>query len=184
MAGPRRDFWGLDDSIGYLARIVFRRFSMVVDRRIARHGLAAGQLSLLCTLAAEEGLAQHVLGARLGISETTVAVAVRRLEARGLLDRRVNRSNRRETLVFATGRGSAVALALGSVAQHVDRIAIRGLSAEESRLLAALMRRVVQNLHDESERMMNARPEGPDLQRGRKWMPREDSNLNRRNQNP
>lgn len=158
MAAARRDFWGLDDSIGYLARIAFRRFSMVVDRRIARHGLAAGQLSLLCKLAAEDGLAQHVLGARLGISEATVAVAVRRLQALGLLDRRINRSNRRETLVSATERGSAVALVLGDVAHQVDRVATRGLSADESRLLAKLMRRVMQNLHDESERMINARP--------------------------
>lgn len=153
MVGARRDFWGLDDSIGYLARIAFRRFSMVVDRRISRHGLAAGQLSLLCNLSAEEGLAQHVLGARLSISEATVAVAVRRLEALGLLDRRVNRSNRRETLVFATERGNAVALALGSVAHHVDRIAVRGLSPCEIRTLAELLGRVTQNLHDESERI-------------------------------
>lgn len=153
MAGARREFWGLDDSIGYLARIAFRRFSMVVDRRIARHGLAAGQLSLLCNLSAENGLAQHVLGARLGISEATVTVAVRRLEVLGLLDRRVNRSNRRETLVFATERGYAVALALGDVAGEIDRVASRGLSPCEIRTLVELLGRVTQNLHDESRRI-------------------------------
>ncbi len=153
MVEARRDFWGLDDSIGYLARIAFRRFSMAVDRRISRHGLAAGQLSLLCNLSAEDGMAQHILSARLGISEATVAVAVRRLEALGLLDRKVNRSNRRETLVFATERGHAVALALGSVAQHVDRIAVCGFSPCEIRTLADLLARVTRNLRDESERI-------------------------------
>jgi DNA-binding MarR family transcriptional regulator len=151
MAAPQRDFWGLDDSIGYLARIVFRRFSMAVDRRISRHGLAPGQLSLLCKLAEDAGIAQHVLGARLGISEATVAVAVRRLEALGLLDRRINRSNRRETLVFATERGSAVALVLGDVAGEIDLVATRGLSACEIRTLADLLERVIRNLQDESE---------------------------------
>jgi DNA-binding MarR family transcriptional regulator len=167
MARARRDFWGLDDSIGYLARIAFRRFSMAVDRRISVHGLSAGQLSLLCNLSADEGLAQHVLSARLGISEATVAVAVQRLEALGLLDRRVNRRNRRETLVFATERGDAAASTLAIVASQVDRVATLGLSAEETSLLAGLMGRVVQNLREASERESDGSPDGPALQRQR-----------------
>jgi DNA-binding MarR family transcriptional regulator len=151
MAAARREFWGLDDSIGYLARIAFRRFSMVVDRRIARHGLAAGQLSLLCNLSAEDGLAQHVLSARLGLSEATIAVAVRRLEALGLLDRKVNRTNRRETLVFATERGHSVALALGSISNDVNVIAARDLSPCEISTLVDLLSRAIQNLREESE---------------------------------
>lgn len=160
MAAARHEFWGLDDSIGYLARIAFRRFSMIVDRRIARHGLAAGQLSLLCNLSAEDGLAQHVLSARLGISEATIAVAVRRLEALGLLDRKVNRTNRRETLVFATERGCAVALALGNVSNHVDLIAVRGLSSREIRTLVDLLGRVTRNLREESAMITGSAAEG------------------------
>ncbi|OHD00875.1 MAG: hypothetical protein A2885_13285 [Sphingopyxis sp. RIFCSPHIGHO2_01_FULL_65_24] len=160
MAGARREFWGLDDSIGYLARIAFRRFSMAVDRRIARHGLAAGQLSLLRNLSAQHGLAQHVLSARLGISEATIAVAVRRLEAIGLLDRKVNVNNRRETLVLATEHGHSVALALGSVSNDVNLIAARGFSPCEISMLVDLLSRVIQNLRDESEMIEENAPDG------------------------
>lgn len=47
---PRREFWGLDDSIGYLARIVFRRFTGAFEKRTLPHGISMGQYALLRSL--------------------------------------------------------------------------------------------------------------------------------------
>ncbi|MFC0104372.1 MarR family winged helix-turn-helix transcriptional regulator [Sphingopyxis terrae] len=142
----RRVFWGLDDSIGYLARITFRRFAGAFEKRTAPDRIAMGQYTLLQSLWKTDGIAQHDLAQQLGLCEPTVAVTARRLESLGLLRRVVNASNRRETLVYLTGRGRDMEAALRDAAQSAYAEAVRNFSPREIATLHALLCRVEQNL--------------------------------------
>ena len=142
----RREFWGLDDSIGYLARIAFRRFAGAFEKQTSPHRIAMGQYSLLRSLWKTDGMAQHHIAQQLGLCEPTVAVTARRLENLGLLRRVVNASNRRETLVYLTGRGRDMEAALMGAAQSAHAAAIRNFSPREIATLYMLLCRVEQNL--------------------------------------
>ena len=142
----RRDFWGLDDSIGYLARIIFRRFTGTFERLGPPPRIAAGQYALLGCLWRGDGIAQHDLAARLGLCEPTVAVTLRRLEAARLLRRTVNPSNRREMLVHLTDEGRAAQTSLENAWQTVHAVATKGFSHDEKATLHRLLCRVEESL--------------------------------------
>ncbi|SEH11536.1 transcriptional regulator, MarR family [Sphingopyxis sp. YR583] len=143
---PRREFWGLDDSIGYLARIVFRRFTGAFEKRTLPHGISMGQYALLRSLWNTDGIAQHNIAVRLGLCEPTVAVTARRPENLGLLRRRVNSSNRRETLEYLTQQGRDLEPLPMCASQAARAAAIRNLSVPEVATLHALLCRVERNL--------------------------------------
>jgi len=142
----RREFWGLDDSIGYLARIVFRRFTVAFEKRTSPHRISMGQYALLRCLWKSDGIAQHDIAHRMGLCEPTVAVTARRLENSGLLCREVNASNRRETLVYLTEEGQDLEPRLMCASQAAHNTATRNLSIHEIATLHALLCRVERNL--------------------------------------
>lgn len=146
VAGMNREVWGLDDSIGYLARIAFRRFSAAVERRTSMFGISAGQYALLRRLWEEDAVAQHRLADRMGVCEPTIAVMVRRLEEMSMIRRVTNSSNRRETLVVLDEKGIGLAAPLAFILRLVSKQATADLSADEVACLEGLLQRVAANL--------------------------------------
>jgi DNA-binding MarR family transcriptional regulator len=125
----RREFWGLDDSIGHLARIVFRRFTVAFEKRTSPHRISMGQYALLRCLWKSDGIAQHDIAHRMGLCEPTVAVTARR-----------------ETLVYLTEEGQDLEPRLMCASQAAHKAATRNLSIHEIATLHALLRRVERNL--------------------------------------
>ena len=148
MSDPSRlhRFSGLEDSIGYMARIIFRRFSASVERRTSPFGITTGQLAILRALWTVDGVAQHQLSDSLELCEATVAISLQKLEAIGVVRRETNSLNRRETLVFLTHRGRALESAIWAVPQKVNTAALRDFTAAEIDTLHELLLTVHLNL--------------------------------------
>ena len=70
------------------------------------------QYAILTVLTVRPGLDQTALGQEVGLERTTTADVVRRLEERGLLERRDNPEDRRTRLVFLTRPGKSVVASL------------------------------------------------------------------------
>ena len=139
-------YWAFEDSFGYLARLIFRSFSTLREAQTRAHGVSAGHWPFLRQLWRKDGISQHVLSRRLVMQDATTAVALRGLEKEGLIHRRVNRRDRRETLVYLTPRARDLADTLLPVTQEVQAAATRGLSPEEVERLRSLLFRIVANL--------------------------------------
>src|SRR5690606_15353544 len=92
---------------------------------------------------------QRELSRRLAMRDATTAVALRGLEKASLVCRRVNRRDRRETLVYLTPRAWALRPLLLPVSKEVQLLALRGFSDEEVAKLRGLMLRVIENLASE-----------------------------------
>jgi DNA-binding MarR family transcriptional regulator len=153
MSDPSRlhRFSGLEDSIGYMARIIFRRFSASVERRTSPFGITTGQMAILRALWTVDGVAQHQLSDSLELCQATVAISLQKLEAIGVVRRETNSLNRRETLVFLTHRGRALENAIGEVPRAVNAAALKGFTASEIDTLHQLFLTALRNL-DASER--------------------------------
>lgn len=141
-----KDHWAIEDSLGYLARQIFRSFSLLRERRTRAHGISAGQWSFLRELWRKDGVSQRSLSERLAMRDPTTAVTLRGLEYAGLIRREVNASDRRETLVFLTPRGRSLGKILLPVTAEVQSLAVRGLSDDEVATLRRLLNRVIENL--------------------------------------
>src|SRR3546814_9202530 len=70
-------------SIGYLARVVFRSFSRLLERRTLAYDVSAGQWRFLRQLWREDGITQRELSERVGMREPTTVVALKGLEKAG-----------------------------------------------------------------------------------------------------
>lgn len=144
-------YWAFEDSLGYLARMVFRSFSVLREQRTREHGVSAGQWAFLRQLWREDGISQRELSRRLAMRDATTVVTLRGMERAALVHRRVNRCDRRETLVFLTPHARSLEKVLLPVAADVQLQATRNFSVEEIETLRSLLIRVIENLsHDDS----------------------------------
>ncbi|HWT41526.1 MAG TPA: MarR family transcriptional regulator [Sphingopyxis sp.] len=140
------DYWAFDDSIGYLARLIFRSFSRLREHQTREYGISSGQWTFLRQLWREDGISQRELSRRIAMRDATTAVSLRTLERAGLVRRDVNRSDRREILVHLTPRGRSLEKQLLPVTAEIQVLATRSLSDAEVDTLRLLMLRVIDNL--------------------------------------
>ena len=83
----------------------------MAERVVARHlqeaGVSGEQLALLSLIATVEPITPTALAAELGVPLTTLADALRRLDARGELERSPNPADQRSHLITLSGDGRA-----------------------------------------------------------------------------
>lgn len=138
------------DSFGFLINDVARLMRAEVDRLIgeAGLGLTPGELRALSNIARAGAVRQNVLAERMGIEAMTVCGYVDRLEARGLICRTVDPTDRRAKLVELTDAADAVLGRLGDVGTESRRIASAGLSADEWSTLQRFLKKVRNTLSE------------------------------------
>ena len=81
----------------------------MAERVVARHlqeaGVSGEQLALLSLIATVEPITPTALAAEMGVPLTTLADALRRLDARGELERTPNPADQRSHLITLSGEG-------------------------------------------------------------------------------
>jgi len=132
----------LPSLLGYQLRraqvAVFQNFTEVVGPA----ELTPGQFGVLVVVDANPGLSQTQLGNALGIDRSTVVAVIDRLEARGLVSRRVSSNDRRLHALHLTEEGRATLQRLTDRVRAHEHAIARGLSAAEQAHLVELLRRV------------------------------------------
>lgn len=142
-----------NNSIGYLARIVFRSFSRLLERSTLTHNVSAGQWRFLRQLWREDGITQRELSDRVGMREPTTVVALKGLEKDGFIIRKKTPVDRRKTFIYLTPHAKQLELILAPMNAEIHEIATKGMTNEEVTKLQELMRRVIDNLADETRQL-------------------------------
>src|SRR6266545_5770080 len=108
-------------------------------------GITYPQYLVLLTLWEEDGARVSRIGERLYLDSGTLTPLLKRLEGRGLVERRRSTADERVVEVFLTGEGKR----LRRRAEAVPRIAFRrtGLSAAELARLRGALRDLTRALH-------------------------------------
>lgn len=98
------------DSFGFLITDLSRLIRAEMDRRIAEAGLGvtAGEGRALIHAARAGIVRQTVLAERMGVEAMTLTSYLDRLEARGLIERRTDPTDRRANLVHLTDKADDV----------------------------------------------------------------------------
>lgn len=150
---PAEYYTNLENSIGYLARIVFRSFSRLLERGTLTQDVSAGQWRFLRQLWREDGITQRELSERVGMREPTTVVALKGLEKAGLITRTKTDSDRRKTFIYLTPHAKKLELILAPMNAEVHEIATQGMTDAEVEQLQSLLRRVIDNLSDETRKL-------------------------------
>jgi len=130
---PERNF-------GFLVHDVARLLRTAYDRRTKALGLTRSQWWVLNHLYFNEGISQSELADLLDIEKATLGRLLDRLEAKGWLERRAVRGDRRIKRVYLTGEVQDLMRSLREIAADVRADALDGLDeAEREQLLGALI---------------------------------------------
>lgn len=129
--------------VGYRVRLAQMAIFADFERMLADLALTPGVFGLLVIVEANPGLRQQQLADAAQIDRSTLVPALDRLEARALVERRVDPTDRRSNGLFLTADGRALLRrAKRTVEAHETRLA-SGLSADERDTLVQLLDRVV-----------------------------------------
>lgn len=136
------------ESFGFLVADLTRMIRAEMDRGIAAAGLGLtpGEGRTLSHAARAGAVRQSVLAERIGVEAMTVSGALDRLEARGLVERRVDSDDRRAKLVHLTAAGEAMLEKIQPISVSVRTTAASGIDPGEWQSFLQTLKRVRANL--------------------------------------
>ncbi|HHW08394.1 MAG TPA: MarR family transcriptional regulator [Firmicutes bacterium] len=135
-----------DDALGFLLGRAIRLHYRRSQQLYGDSGLHPGQIPIMFALWREDGQIQKELAKRLHLSAATVTVSLKRLEKAGLLERRRDQDDQRQSRVFLTERGRALHQEVLESLRITDRDSLAGFSAAETAQFKQYLHRVIDNL--------------------------------------
>ena len=136
------------NSLGFvivdLGRLYRQAFEKAVES--AGLGLTPGEIRALAYVARYEGSRQAALAERMGVEPMTLSAYLDRLEARGLIHRETDMTDRRAKVITSTEEAERIFESIRPLAMSVYEHTVDGLSEDERELAQKLMRRMRANL--------------------------------------
>lgn len=129
---------------GFLVRRLHQIHVAMFMEEFKSQNITPVQYGLMTAVAALPGLDQTALGQEVGLDRTTTADVVKRLEERGILERRPNPSDRRTRHVQLTEEGQARVAELHVNMSRAQERLLEPLRPAEKAILMDLMRRLVE----------------------------------------
>ena len=111
--------------------------------------LHMGQLPILVNIIRLSGSTQQEIARILDVTPASIATSCKRMEQAGLLERRVDQTNRRRNMLYATEKGKAIAQRTKAMFDEIDQRMYRGLNGHERTLLIEILQKIVNAIEDE-----------------------------------
>jgi len=132
--------------LGDAHRLFRRRFERAAEE--AGLGLTAGEARTLAFVAAYDGLRQTALAEVMNVDPMTLVGHLDALEAKGLVAREPDPTDRRAKLVRRTAAAAETVAAIQAVGSGIRAVATRGLDDAEVEAVRTILLRVVANLSE------------------------------------
>jgi DNA-binding MarR family transcriptional regulator len=135
--------WPLSERPGFLIRRLHQIHAALFQEACGRFEITPLQYSLLSALAVRKTADQTSLAADIALDRTTTTGALKRLEARKLVERPIDAADRRARLCRLTRAGAALLGKIETAARSAHDATLEGLNDEERSQFIALMQRIV-----------------------------------------
>ncbi|MFD1955650.1 MarR family winged helix-turn-helix transcriptional regulator [Paenibacillus thailandensis] len=135
-------YTSLDDSIGYLLGISYRKLTNLLQHRIRSYDMTPEQWSVLYRINERDGLIQKEIAERSGKDKPTTTRILDLLEAKGYIVKKPGEKDRRAFLVYITEAGKEVVAAITPIEKQLVEEATVSLSDNEYAYLLELLARI------------------------------------------
>jgi DNA-binding MarR family transcriptional regulator len=135
--------WPLAQRPGFLIRRLHQIHVALFQDACGTFDVTPLQYSLLSALARRDGADQTTLAADIALDRTTTTGALKRLEARRLVERPVSGDDRRARMCRLTPAGAALLDNIEQAAREAHRATIGSLSKSEQAAFIDMMQRIV-----------------------------------------
>jgi DNA-binding MarR family transcriptional regulator len=137
-----------------LARRFFQICTSAVAEAMAGEEITSPRMGVLVALSKETGepdIDQNGLAARLGVDRARVSQLVDELDAKGLIDRRINGADRRGRLLRLTPRGEELRARVHPAGIAAQMRVLAALTPREKETLLDLLVKVIQSNSERSQ---------------------------------
>lgn len=133
--------------IGDTARLLRRRF----EQKAKGHSLSRAQWQVLASVQRYPGIQQNALADFMEMKPITLVRLIDKLEEAGLIERRVDKSDRRARRLYLTEESAPTMIELHRLADEMRADAFAGLSEADQAQLAELLLKIRNNLSTPGE---------------------------------
>jgi DNA-binding MarR family transcriptional regulator len=123
-----------------------------LQSRLAEHSVSFGHWTFLRILWERDGLTQRELSEEAGVMEPSTFAAIKAMEKLGYVTRTQLPENRKNVYVHLTPRGRALKAKLVPIAEEVNEIGLRGVSARDRAVAQRTLLAIISNLSRSSRR--------------------------------
>nr|WP_317400222.1 MarR family transcriptional regulator [uncultured Gemmiger sp.] len=121
------------------------------NQELQRHDLTSSQFEVIRYLLThrEQEITAGLLMSRLELSQSTIAGILKRLHAKGLIERRADRHDARREFIVLTEKGLALEDSLQGIACKTEEILLRGMSEAQQAEFYDLLQLALENMNAE-----------------------------------
>lgn len=149
---------------GYRISLISRRLRRVMDKELRLYGLTEATWRPLTHIRQlGNGIRQKDLAVTLGIEGASLVTLLNNLEKQGLIERRVNVSDKRAYEIHMTEEGRTLCEWIGNVSERAHRTMFQDIAAKDLQAL----KRVVEKMEGSLDALIDAPPEH--LHEARQW---------------
>jgi MarR family transcriptional regulator for hemolysin len=138
------------DSIGYIVKSTAKAFESAFDQQLRRKAdITVAQSRVIGTLAlVKDGMTQKEIANTIGIEASTIVPIIDKLEEQGIVIRKLDHNDRRNNLIFLTGKSEAKWELIIECALELEKASRQGLREEELETTKRTLRKIAQNVTD------------------------------------
>ena len=136
----------MKERLAHVIREAARALVRALTLRLAEQGVSFGHWTFLRILWERDGLTQRELSEMAGVMEPTTFAALKAMEELGYVERRQLPPNRKNVYVHLTPQGRALKKKLIPLAEDVNKVATRGVKAEELATTRRVLVAMLENL--------------------------------------
>jgi MarR family transcriptional regulator, transcriptional regulator for hemolysin len=136
------------DSIGFIVKSTAKAFESAFDQQLRRKAdITVAQSRVIGTLAlVKDGMTQKEIASAIGIEAPTIVPIIDKLEEQGIVIRRPDHNDRRNNMIFLTGKSEAKWELIIECALELEKASHQGLSEEELEITKRTLRKIAQNV--------------------------------------
>jgi DNA-binding MarR family transcriptional regulator len=135
----------VDDYLSYLLARASLLVSSQFHRRVEENGLTVPVWRVLATLSGDDGLSVSRLAEIVLEKQPTLTKIIDRMEAEGLVKRREDDDDRRQTRICITARGRRMVTPLLRQAKRHERDVLEDYSSDDAQRLKTMLRGLIKH---------------------------------------
>lgn len=139
------------DNPGRLIAVLHRRSNAFWAGRLQGSGLSVAEHPLMFMLYQGDGLTQEEISQHLSVDKSAVTRALQSLEAKGMVERRKDKNDRRCNRIFLTDRAETLRGLVESSRVSWNETLQKGMSQEERETFIRLLDKAAENVKEWNE---------------------------------
>jgi len=136
---------------GKVIRAISLNTNQYIGSKIEKYGIKQGQFEYFLLISSSPGINQLELARLKAVGKASVTKALKLLEVEGLIRRKIDENDRRNTLCYITSKGETVAGDLQKVKADAESVLFRYFTEKDIELLYKSLSLLLQN----SEHLMD-----------------------------